>query len=298
MAGENEPPREAVKQSDGSYISQNGDGTTNRHTRRPDGTWRKPERTRAGFVGELEQTKYVSKGAAIEDQRQAQMMKELGRVPGAPPGAPAGSGAASATADATQASKRNERKKEKRQEKQAEQEEARVAGYPAGKAEPPRKAEAVTEKETSPEESAAKNEKAIRKKLRQLAELEDKQSQGEVLNEDQQAKVANKASLEDELKAVLAGELSPPVSKPVPVAAPATAAVPVVAPAAAAAPVAAPVASVPEPAAAPKNRKGIEKKLRQIAEIEEREKAGEVLNDDQKSKVASKKQLEAELKAC
>lgn len=296
MAGENEPPREAVKQSDGSYIVQNGDGTTTRHTRRPDGTWRKPERTRAGFVGELEQTKYVSKGAAIEEQRQTQMLKELGRVPGAPPGAAPGSGAASANTDASQASKRNERKKEKRQEKQAEQEEARVAGYPTGKAVQPSKAEAVPAKETSPEESAAKNEKAIRKKLRQLAELEDKQRQGEVLNEDQQAKVANKASLEAELKAVLSGELPPPVSKPAPVAAPAAAA-PVVAPAAAAT-VAAPAASAPEPAAAPKNRKGIEKKLRQIAEIEEKEKAGEVLNDDQKSKIASKNQLEAELKAC
>lgn len=54
-----EPPPEAVKQSDGSYVLTNEDGTKSRFTKRPDGSWRKPERVRAGWVGDLERKKYV-----------------------------------------------------------------------------------------------------------------------------------------------------------------------------------------------------------------------------------------------
>merc|ERR1719188_1468810 len=53
------PPREAVKQSDGSWIQQLEDGSTKKWTRRPDGSWRKPEHKRAGWVGELEREKYI-----------------------------------------------------------------------------------------------------------------------------------------------------------------------------------------------------------------------------------------------
>ena len=35
------------------------DGATIRWTKRPDGSWRRPEHRRAGWVGELEQAKYV-----------------------------------------------------------------------------------------------------------------------------------------------------------------------------------------------------------------------------------------------
>lgn len=54
-----EPPPEAVKQPDGTYVLSHADGSTSRFTKRPDGSWRKPERVRAGYVGDLEQEKYV-----------------------------------------------------------------------------------------------------------------------------------------------------------------------------------------------------------------------------------------------
>lgn len=53
------PPADAVQQPDGSYILNCEDGTTLRWTQRPDGSWRRPERKRAGWVGDLEQLKYA-----------------------------------------------------------------------------------------------------------------------------------------------------------------------------------------------------------------------------------------------
>lgn len=287
----NAPPKEAVKQADSSYIEQMEDGSTMRYTRRPDGTWRKPEHRRAGFVGELEQAAYVSKGKELENNRQAAMQAQLGRVPGAPPGA-----GPTNDANMSAAARGNARKKEKRQEKAEEQENARVNG-PAPEA----------SDQTTPEtmaEAAAKNEKNIRKKLRQIEELEAKQKQGDELNEDQALKVAGKKKLEAELKAVLAGEVVLATPAPAPAAkpaAPAAAAGYTAAPAAAApmpAAAAAPAAAAPVavPAAGAKSKKAIEKKLKQVAELEEKERNGEELNYDQKAKLASKKQLQAELK--
>eukprot|EP00927_Polykrikos_kofoidii_P046568 TRINITY_DN40768_c0_g2_i1.p1 TRINITY_DN40768_c0_g2~~TRINITY_DN40768_c0_g2_i1.p1 ORF type:complete len:311 (+),score=52.26 TRINITY_DN40768_c0_g2_i1:106-1038(+) len=55
----NGPLAEAILQGDGTYTLELRDGSSLRWTRRPDGTWRKPERKRAGWVGDLEQEKYV-----------------------------------------------------------------------------------------------------------------------------------------------------------------------------------------------------------------------------------------------
>jgi len=288
----NEPPREAVRQADGSYFLQKEDGSTMRWTRRPDGTWRKPEHVRAGFVGELEQKKYVSKGEQMEQLKQNQMQAQLGRIPGAPPDEEG--------SKSQGVNKRNERKKEKRREKAEEAEEARLTGK--DKASEDTSGSAILNEEMT--ESAGKNEKNIRKKLRQIEVLEEKQQKGEDLNEDQLAKIANKATLQAELKACLAGETVPAAKPPAQVsqAAP-VAAAPAAASASAVAAAAEPVVSAaaapaPDSAAPTKNRKAIEKKLRQIAEIEEKQRNGETLNADQEAKLATKKELEADLKQC
>lgn len=54
-----EPPEDSSPQQDGSFQLALEDGATIRWTKRPDGTWRKPEHRRAGWVGDLEQEKYV-----------------------------------------------------------------------------------------------------------------------------------------------------------------------------------------------------------------------------------------------
>jgi len=53
-----EPPEEAVEQADGSYLLELLSGATLRWTMRPDGSWRKPEHKREGWVGDLELEKY------------------------------------------------------------------------------------------------------------------------------------------------------------------------------------------------------------------------------------------------
>merc|ERR1712146_566946 len=52
------PPEESEQQADGSFLLTMEDLSTLRWTRRPDGSWRKPEHKKAGWVGELEQEKY------------------------------------------------------------------------------------------------------------------------------------------------------------------------------------------------------------------------------------------------
>eukprot|EP00931_Biecheleriopsis_adriatica_P022401 TRINITY_DN14406_c0_g1_i1.p1 TRINITY_DN14406_c0_g1~~TRINITY_DN14406_c0_g1_i1.p1 ORF type:complete len:283 (-),score=52.59 TRINITY_DN14406_c0_g1_i1:147-941(-) len=69
------PPPEAVKQADGTYLLCHEDGSTSRYSKRPDGSWRKPERVRAGYVGDLEQEKYVPG----EGLKQPTMAKSVAR---------------------------------------------------------------------------------------------------------------------------------------------------------------------------------------------------------------------------
>mmetsp|Transcript_23368 Transcript_23368/g.79171 ORF Transcript_23368/g.79171 Transcript_23368/m.79171 type:complete len:172 (-) Transcript_23368:180-695(-) len=166
------------------------------------------------------------------------------------------------------------------------------------------------------------SEKAIEKKLKQIVELEEKKAKGEALNEDQQAKLQNKKALQQELERLRKGGApaaapAAPVPQAAPVAATAPAApaepeeaqAPEEAPAAAeAAPAPAAeeapamavveVAAVVEAAkpAAPATKKAIEKKLRQITEIEEKKAKGESLNDDQVKKLAMKKELQVAMK--
>lgn len=272
------PPVEAQKQADGSFVLPQEDGSTLRWTRRPDGTWRRPEHRKAGYVGELEQAKYVSPGAKIEQNRQAQMKPQEDED----------------DFQATKASRRNERKKEQRREKAEAKEEQRIeaqlqpeeqAAAPA--AAPAKQAPAIVEdapKKDAAAEGAAR-QRAIEKKLRQIADLEAKRAKGEELNEDQCAKVVAKCALQAELKSLISGV---PMEEPAPKVA-------------AAAPEAPPEAEVPVPveppkAEAPKSKKAIEKKLRQIAEIEQKQAAGEELNPDQLAKLEAKKALQKELK--
>ena len=220
------PPREAAKQPDGSYTLPQPDGSTLRWTRRLDGTWRKPEHKRAGYVGELEQKKYVVPGLQQQMQREEVIRREVAArpvrpvIPGLPPGA---------AVEPAPPRGRNERTKEQRKQKAELSEAARLGGYPApttsaapattARTRPaagPRVPDAW-EKEASdapaavaPSEAAAraKSHKALEKKLRQIVELEHRQAKGEALNEDQLLKIASKPAVEAEMHGLSAESLA------------------------------------------------------------------------------------------
>jgi len=69
------PPEEAEAQPDGTFTLQLEDESEMKWSKRPDGTWRKPERRRAGWVGDLEQTKYTipqARGVELASDRLVQ----------------------------------------------------------------------------------------------------------------------------------------------------------------------------------------------------------------------------------
>mmetsp|Transcript_24560 Transcript_24560/g.56644 ORF Transcript_24560/g.56644 Transcript_24560/m.56644 type:complete len:350 (-) Transcript_24560:46-1095(-) len=69
------PPKEAEAQPDGTFTLQLEDESEMKWSKRPDGTWRKPERRRAGWVGDLEQTRYTipqARGVELASDRLVQ----------------------------------------------------------------------------------------------------------------------------------------------------------------------------------------------------------------------------------
>jgi len=146
-----EPPSNAELLGDGTYSLTLEDGSTVRWTKRPDGTWRKPERTRAGFVGELEQKKYKCPGLHQEERLKAVLDDE-------------------------------------------EELEAALTKLRIGDEEKQVTAGGEVQSE-------ANHKKKLEKKLRQIAELEEKRAQGQELLPEQLAKLAAKAEVEAELAA-------------------------------------------------------------------------------------------------
>eukprot|EP00929_Paragymnodinium_shiwhaense_P120282 TRINITY_DN92216_c0_g1_i1.p1 TRINITY_DN92216_c0_g1~~TRINITY_DN92216_c0_g1_i1.p1 ORF type:complete len:367 (-),score=42.23 TRINITY_DN92216_c0_g1_i1:24-1124(-) len=61
------PDSEAKMQEDGSYVLTLEDGSTLRWTARPNGSWRKPEHKKKGWVGDLEQEKYCPPHERVKD---------------------------------------------------------------------------------------------------------------------------------------------------------------------------------------------------------------------------------------
>lgn len=208
---------------------------------------------------------------------------------------------------ATKASRRNERKKEQRREKA----EAEVASSvqeenPSVEVQPVEaRAKVAAEKKAAQPPKAKESggeakeggarQRAIEKKLRQIEDLEAKQAQGATLLEEQIIKVSAKKELQAELKSILSGA---PMEEVAPKPAVAVAVVEPVVAAAAPEVVAAveEVAAEPPKFEAPKSKKAIEKKLRQIAEIEEKQSNGEELNPEQVTKLETKKELQQALK--
>jgi hypothetical protein len=82
------PPVEANRQPDGTFLLELEDKSTVRWTQRPNGSWRKPEHKKAGFVGELEQEKYtmpLERSLSDVDYHRGQSYMQRGVVVAKPP---------------------------------------------------------------------------------------------------------------------------------------------------------------------------------------------------------------------
>lgn len=159
-------------------------------SRRPDGTWRKERKVKTGYVPPDEVEKYESRGK-----------KFLNELPKFPPGyVPP----ADQSKPMTKNQKKNEKKKQKRKEKvEAEEASATIVDDEA----PKKLSEDVSKlKMTSDDTGQSDNSdvlkkiKGLKKKLKQIDQLIERKSKGEILEKEQLDKITKRKEFEEELE--------------------------------------------------------------------------------------------------
>ena len=173
-----------------STASKKSDVTIIPASQRPDGTWRKEIRVKAGYVPPDEAERYQSKGRQIAAAARS----------GIPPGLSVEEDGPKKTKN----QKKNERRKQKKKEessKTAQEERTETLTSKVQDLQISPKSEATTVNGSS-KETITKKLKGLKKKLRQIEDLEDKLSSGEIkdLAKEQKEKVGRKKEILDEIE--------------------------------------------------------------------------------------------------
>jgi len=159
-------------------------------SQRPDGTWRKERRVKAGYVPPDEVEKYESK-----------MVKFMNDKPRLPPGYQPPPAAAN---DEKKCMSKNQRKNERKKQKRKEKSEGGgdVTDDIADDLNNVKITDKVATTTTSmtSDVDLAKKRKGLLKKLKQIEQLEERLAKGETLEKEQLEKISKKDEIEEELE--------------------------------------------------------------------------------------------------
>ena len=177
--------------------SSNKDGEVIPASKRPDGTWRKERRVKAGYIPPDEVEKYESKGKRFLSN-QANFTPGLAPVPGAP-----------ASGEPKKAMSKNQKKNERKKQKRKEGEQSDVNETPKSST-THKDIDAVTKDvskidlrkndDDSDNSDIVKKIKNVRKKLKQCDQILQKKNEGETLEKEQIEKLSKRDEFENELE--------------------------------------------------------------------------------------------------
>eukprot|EP00638_Chattonella_subsalsa_P002193 CAMPEP_0117753994 /NCGR_PEP_ID=MMETSP0947-20121206/12570_1 /TAXON_ID=44440 /ORGANISM="Chattonella subsalsa, Strain CCMP2191" /LENGTH=266 /DNA_ID=CAMNT_0005573009 /DNA_START=53 /DNA_END=853 /DNA_ORIENTATION=- len=250
----------------GSVVKDNGDIVIPA-TRRPDGTWRKERKVKAGYVPQEERKAFETRATKFNANK-----------PKLPPG----------MAPSEEPKKSEGKGKNRRRKKKSTN--CAPAGDADKGADPEKPYNPDPDKPPPPAptgpDDPAKVLKRLKKKLRQVEELQVKVEAGLQPSHEQQDKLSNMQALKQsiaELEAGLTNDHEPVNQPPNNAEVKEGEAIP-------------PSEETEDDAAKEKRVKAIKKKLRQIDDLIEKQKTGQDLSNEQLTKVARREPLLAELR--